>query len=86
MDKFTFEIISGIAPNYIEEYFNSICNKKNNRNKFFGDDWMVEIEHQEPISYSVITIPSTRIIFTGNKEKCEELIHNFRMKFLSAGG
>lgn len=86
MNKFKYEILSGIDYKYIEEYFNNICDRKDSGNKFYGNGWTVKIEHQKPITYSVIVIPSTKIIFTGNKEKCQKLIHSFRMKFLSAGG
>lgn len=86
MVEFEYKIISGIYPKYIIEYFNDICTESIGNRKFIGDGWEVELIDNEPIIKRTISLPSTNIVFTGNKKICLEEIYKYRMKFLSAGG
>ena len=84
MDEFT--IISGNPRKKIEEYFKSICKYSLNENKFFGDEWEIEITKEDISKYGPIRLPKVTILFRANSEKLTQLVGDFRSKFLSAGG
>lgn len=84
MDEFT--IISGIPRKKIEEYLKSICKISLNGNKFLGDEWEIEITGEYIFKIGSLKLPKVKILFRANSEKLEELISDFRSKFLSAGG
>ncbi|NYE56742.1 hypothetical protein [Carboxydothermus ferrireducens] len=86
MEQFSYEIDSGISLSEIEEYFENICEKKEGKHKYLGKGWVVELVPEEPRTLGKISRPRTRIIFSGDKEICEELIKNYRKKFLRVGG
>jgi len=86
MEQFYYEIDSGISLPEIEEYFENICAKKEGKHKYLGKGWAVELLPEEPRTFRMISRPRTRIIFRGDKEICEELIKNYRKKFLRVGG
>ena len=84
MDEFT--IISGIPRKKIEEYFKSICSYSMNENKFLGNGWEIEITGEYVSKIGSLRLPKVSILFRANSEKLKELIGDFRLKFLSAGG
>ncbi len=84
--KFRYEIISGIPPEQIQEYFTSLSFEDNRTNRFYGDGWEINIIYEKDRFLGSIKLPVTRIVFIGDKELCEKIISDFRMKFLSAGG
>ena len=84
MDEYT--IISGIPRKKIEEYLKSICKYSLNENKFFGDEWEIEITEENISKYGVIKLPKVKILFRANSKKLTELVGDYRLKFLSAGG
>ena len=84
MDEYT--IISGIPRRKIEKYLKSICKDSLNGNKFFGDEWEIEITKYNITKFGSIKLPKVTILFRANSEKLKELIGDFRLKFLSAGG
>ena len=84
MDEYT--IISGIPRKKLEEYFKSICKYSMNENKFSGDEWEIEITGEYVSKIGSLRLPKTLILFRASSEKLPELINDFRLKFLSAGG
>jgi len=84
MDEYT--IISGIPRKKIEEYLKSICKHSLNGDKFFGDEWEIEIIKETISKIGSLRLPKTWILFSANTEKLKELVSDFRLKFLSAGG
>ena len=84
MDEYT--IISGIPRRKIEEYLKSICKYSLNGNKFFGDEWEIEIVGENISKFGSIKLSKVTILFRANSENLKELVSDFRLKFLSAGG
>ena len=84
MDEYT--IISGIPRRKIEEYLKSICRDSLNWNKFLGDGWEIEITGENIFKLGSLRLPKVTILFRAESEKLKELISDFRLKFLSAGG
>ena len=84
MDEYT--IISGIPRKKIEEYLKSICKHSLNGDKFFGDGWEIETIKESISKIGSLRLPKTWILLSANTEKLKELISDFRLKFLSAGG
>jgi len=83
---FKYEIISGIEPHDIQTYFSIICDRQEQQSKFYGVEWVVELEDLGYRSLGSLKMPTTRIIFSGEQEVCVREIENYRMKFLLAGG
>ncbi len=86
MKKFSYEIISGIPPEHIEEYLKMICDRNIGNTEYYGNGWEIILSYQEPRVFSKISIPVTKILFIGDEMECQSIIKDFRMKFLSAGG
>jgi len=84
MDEYT--IISGIPRKKIEEYLKFICRYSINENKYIGDGWKIEIIGENISKFGSLKLIKTTILFRADSEKLQELISNFRSKFLSAGG
>ena len=84
MDEYT--IISGIPRKKIEEYFNSICKYSMNENIFLGNEWEIEITEEHTLKIGSLKLPKVTILFKANSERLKELVNDFRLKFLSAGG
>lgn len=89
---FSYEILSGIEPDQIIEYFCAIAETsksedgKDPAHVFIGRGWCVEVQRLTPRQHIQIRIPSTRLIFKGKKAVCEELILKYRKKFMRGGG
>ena len=84
MDEFIIE--SGIPRKKLEEYFKSICKYSLKGNKFLGDEWEIEITGDYVFKIGSLRLPKTSILFRANSEKLTELLSDFRLKFLTAGG
>jgi len=85
-NAFQYEIISGIDPRDIKDYFLEICATQEDKSKFYGSGWTVELDDLGYRTLGIIQLPTTRILFTGEEKICEVEIHRYRMKFLTAGG
>lgn len=86
MKKFKYEIISGVPHEEIRSYFSSLSEDEDYNTRFLGKGWEVKIEYKGSKSLGSIEIPQTSIIFLGDRKICTQLIYDFRIKFLSAGG
>jgi len=84
MDEYT--IISGIPRKKLDEYFKSICKYSMNETKFSGDEWEIEITGEYILELGSLRLPKVSVLFRANPTKLTELISDFRLKFLSAGG
>ena len=84
MNEYT--IISGIPRKKIEEYFKAISNYSMNENKFIGNEWEIEITREYISKIVSLRLPKVYILFRANSEKLKELVSDFQLKFLSAGG
>ena len=86
MNTYKYEILSGIPPDEIMEYFKAISKEYRSPNTYHGEGWTVELERLSPNNHRIIIIPSTRIVFTGDETVCTELIYTYRKKFMRGGG
>ncbi|GAW92487.1 hypothetical protein [Calderihabitans maritimus] len=86
MPKIEIKIESGIPRKYLIEYFTSISDSYNEQGKFWGSDWEVEVGEEQYRKFGTIKIPATQLIFRADKNRCNEIVEAFRLKFLSAGG
>ncbi len=77
-------IISAILYKYIDEYLLEISNSKIDMN-YYGDDWRIEVIIKEPRRMGKLEFPVNHVTFYADEDKCDELLKNFRMKFMSAG-
>ena len=84
--KFKYVIDSGIDYHEIQDYFREICLENNELYKYIGNGWSVLIECLAPRVHGKITIPLTRIVFTGNETVCMRIIEDYRKKFMRGGG
>lgn len=84
MDEYT--ILSAIPRKKIEEYLQSICKYSLNENKFFGDEWEIEITREFIFKIGSLKLPKVSILFRAKSERLNDLVSDFRLKFLSAGG
>jgi hypothetical protein len=76
----------GMHRSEIVNYFISIGGNPQNGCKLIVEDWVVELCDAKTVTLGVIKIPSTRVIFRGNKDAIEGAVSAFRLRFLSAGG
>lgn len=51
-----------------------------------SSDWEVRLGTESEISLGPITLPVVQVTFTAERETALNMIHAFRMRFLSAGG
>ncbi len=68
----------GMRRQEIMDYFMSL--------KGIGEDFQVEVSEESLVSMGSLAIPTTVVIFKGDKDQLEEAIYNFRIRFLTAGG
>jgi len=83
--EFKYEILSGINPVEVEEYFRDICASHEGSDKYMGQGWMVTMERLPPHINRIIVIPSTRLTFTGEEDICQKVIMTYRKKFMRGG-
>ena len=76
----------GMPRSDLVAYFVSIGGHAIGNKKYLGEQWEVEIDKEEVCSLGVIKVPCTRIIFCVEEEALDEMMYQFRLKFLSAGG
>lgn len=75
----------GMQRREIVSYF--INNGKNiTDGKFTYEGWEVYISEEVMVELGALRIPSTTVIFHGEKESLDKIILEFRLKFLTAGG
>ncbi len=76
----------GMRRQEIVDYFKSLDNTVYEKDSFCGDGWRVEIGEEIIIGMRVFQVPSTTLIFSGDKEILDKIIYKFRLRFLTAGG
>lgn len=76
----------GMRRSEIIDYFIGIDGKDLGLGKFKGQDWVVEVSEESLITIGSLEIPSTTVLFRGDEERLEQMVFEFRLKFLSAGG
>ncbi|MHA1718506.1 MAG: hypothetical protein ACTSWX_13050 [Promethearchaeota archaeon] len=81
-----FIIRSSVSRKNLEEYFKSISNTNLNNTQFFGDGWQVDISETSFHKLGIINIKHIKVVFKAEEKKLLELVKNFRLTFLTAGG
>jgi hypothetical protein len=76
----------GMRRREIINYFDSINGENTGFGKFTWQDCKVEVSEESIITIGTLEIPSTKVLFYGEKERIEQMIIAFRLKFLCAGG
>ena len=76
----------GMRRSEIINYFISINGENVGFGKFKGQNWEVKVSEESLMTIGSLEIPSTKVLFCGEKELLEQMITAFRLKFLSAGG
>jgi hypothetical protein len=76
----------GMQRREIISYFININEKNISNGKFIYEGWEVYISEEVIIELGALRIPSTTVIFRGEKESIYKIILEFRLKFLTAGG
>jgi len=70
----------------IVNYFISIGGKVISDRKFIGQGWQVEIEKERVVTLGALKIPATIVSLRCRKDIIEQMLADFRLRFLSAGG
>jgi hypothetical protein len=76
----------GMRRQEIMDYFMSLRLMEYNSSIFIGEHWTVQVKEEMFVSLGSLTIPSTTVKFTGEKDYLDEAIYSFRLRFLTAGG
>jgi hypothetical protein len=76
----------GLRRQVFVEYFLSQGGNLVNWHQIHGPNWKVELGLESEIRLGSITLPLIQVTFEADKETALDLIHAFRMRFLSAGG
>jgi hypothetical protein len=76
-------IQSGIPRGDIEEWLNTV-GKRVGEESWIGQNWKAQVGPQRQIPTGPITLPRTKVEFTG--ECRQAIVDSFRLRFLSAGG
>ena len=81
-----FHEMRGIPRIRFIEYFAEIGNLMED-GRFGADGWEVVIGPEDKVNFGRIFLPKVNIIFRTDDEDCyQQLLHGFRLRFLSAGG
>lgn len=78
--------MGGMQRREIVDYIISIGGEDIGDGKYVGQDWVVEIGEEKLVSIGSLIITSTRVTFRCRKERLEQMVDAFRLRFLSAGG
>ena len=70
----------------IVNYFISIGGKVIDDEKLIGQGWEVEISKEKLIKIGSLKIPATIVKLRCRKDISEQMLVDFRLRFLSAGG
>lgn len=84
MTEYNYEILSGIPTKEIITYFSRLASS-NEKYKYYGDGWIVELLMLEPVVHHKIILPQTKIVFKGSKSKCQIIIEQYRKAFMRGG-
>jgi len=68
------------------EYFKSLSKFSYEEKRFYGSDWLVELGDEKPCVLCSIKLIAVEIAFTAPKESLKDLLADFRLKFMRAGG
>lgn len=82
---YNYEILSAIPLWEIVSFFEKLCSCEDVDYQYFGDGWQVWLVPLEPISHGVITLPQTKIEFSGNEEVCKIIVEKYRKAFMRGG-
>ncbi|PKM96417.1 MAG: hypothetical protein CVU84_01505 [Firmicutes bacterium HGW-Firmicutes-1] len=75
----------GMRRQEIIDYFMGLEHIECNLSTFVGEHWSAEVREESFVSIGSLLIPSTIVIFKGEKS-LESVIYSFRLRFLTAGG
>ena len=70
----------------IVNYFISISGKVVDNEKILGEGWQAEIEQEKLVVIGSLKIPATIVLLRCRKELLQQMLVDFRLRFLSAGG
>ena len=78
-------IESGVPPKELHIYFSALADQKG-KDLYRGRRWTVSFMESRKVRMGALRLTVTRLQLTGPASVLEELISEFRMRFLSAGG
>jgi hypothetical protein len=70
----------------IVNYFISIGGQAMDVEKFIGKGWEVELAQEKLVTLGSLKIPATIVTLRCRKDLIEQMLVDFRLRFLSAGG
>ncbi len=79
-------ILSGVPLKYIESYLAEIADSIRPNGVYIGDNWEIQVVSIQDKKFHNILIPQTKVLFISDTATAEQLVHRFRLKFMSAGG
>lgn len=85
MNEKVINIESGIPHQILRDYFDSIAIRKRG-NDYFGAEWELKIISMHWVCIGSLKLPRTNLEFKGEAVTITNLVEEFRLRFLSAGG
>lgn len=76
----------GMKRKEIVNYFISISGKVIDNELIRGEGWQAEIEEEKLVIIGSLKIPATIVILRCRKDLLQQMLVDFRLRFLSAGG
>lgn len=85
MTPWKYEILSAIPLWEIEAYFKKQCLDEPFHHQYIHDQWKVILYVLDPKIQGCLSLPQTRIEFTGDRTVCSMLIKDYRKVFMRGG-
>lgn len=76
----------GIRRQEIVDYFIEIGGDDEGQGSFTGHGWQVEVGQENMVRLGSLEIPSTVVRLQCEEELFENMVYEFRLRFLKAGG
>lgn len=76
----------GMPRRELEEYFIGIGGKQVGAGLYLGPKWEVDLSDDWICILGSLQVPATQVTFRVDEEYWPEIVNDFRLRFLSAGG
>jgi hypothetical protein len=76
----------GMPRRDLEEYFLGLGGKQVEPGNYWGPDWQVRLSEERTCTLGSIQLTVTLVTFRVNEKDLPEMLKEFRLRFLSAGG
>ncbi|MDV3428522.1 MAG: hypothetical protein LIR50_16140 [Bacillota bacterium] len=78
--------VRGMRRMKIINYFMGIGGEKTDQGEFIMNGWKVDVGEENTINVGKLNLYSTKVTFQCGQSMIDKKIHDFRLKFLLAGG